>query len=141
MKKIMGLLLMMGLMVSFVGCSKDTPTGPSEEVAKGPQGQTLEVATEEDSNGNVDERFQFYWDGVPGEDEPISFEAYGALPVEDQGGIKYWDSAGNRVGEAEYISLAESDRGATVYYKRASKIKHGYYKQSVKRFGMTYKET
>jgi len=56
MKKIMGLLLMLGLMVSFVGCGKDTPTGP--------QGQTLEVNTEEYDNGNLKVRFQFYWDGA-----------------------------------------------------------------------------
>ena len=36
MKKILGLLMVMGLMVSFGGCGgdKDSPTGPSEEVAK-----------------------------------------------------------------------------------------------------------
>ena len=41
MKKIMGLLMVMGLMVSFGGCGgdKDSPTGP--------QGQALEVDREE----------------------------------------------------------------------------------------------
>ena len=50
MKKILGLLLMMGLMVvGFGGCGGDgdSPTRPSEEVAIGPQGQTLEVSEQE----------------------------------------------------------------------------------------------
>ena len=47
MKKIMGLLLIMGLMVSFGGCGKDSPTGASEEITEGPQGQTLEVSEQE----------------------------------------------------------------------------------------------
>ena len=50
MKKILGLLMMMGLMVSFggfVGCGKDSPTGASEEITEGPQGQTLEVSEQE----------------------------------------------------------------------------------------------
>ena len=36
MKKVLGLLIMLGLLVSFGGCGgdKDSPTGPSEEVAK-----------------------------------------------------------------------------------------------------------
>ena len=65
MKKILGLLMVMGLMVSFGGCGgdKDSPTGPSEEVAKGPQGQTLEVKTEEYDNGNIKVEFQYYRDG------------------------------------------------------------------------------
>ena len=43
MKKILGLLLIMGLMVSFGGCGgdKDSPTGPSEEITEGPQGQPI----------------------------------------------------------------------------------------------------
>jgi len=63
MKKIMGLLLMLGLMVSFGGCGKDTPTGASEEITKGPEGQTLEVKTEEWDNGNIKVEFQYYRDG------------------------------------------------------------------------------
>ena len=42
MKKILGLLMVMGLMVSVGDVSgEDSPTGPSEKVAEGPQGQTL----------------------------------------------------------------------------------------------------
>ena len=39
MKRMIGLLMVMGLMVSFGGCGgdKDSPTGPT----KGPEGQTL----------------------------------------------------------------------------------------------------
>ena len=59
MKKILGLLLMLGLMVSFVGCGgdKDSPTGPT-----GPQGQTLEIYNGEDGLGNKIE-YQFYRNG------------------------------------------------------------------------------
>ena len=46
----------MVLVVGFVGCGgdKDSSTGPSEEVPKGPDGQTLEVDTESDSIGCTD---------------------------------------------------------------------------------------
>ena len=49
MKKVLGLLIMLGLLVSFGGCGgdKDSPTGPSEEITEGPQGQTLEVSEQE----------------------------------------------------------------------------------------------
>ena len=44
MKRIIGLLMVVVLMVG-VGCGgdKDSPTGPSEEITKGPDGQTLEI--------------------------------------------------------------------------------------------------
>ena len=45
---------MMGLMVSFGGCGKDSPTGPL--------GQKLEVKTEEWDNGNIKREYQFYRD-------------------------------------------------------------------------------
>ena len=65
MKKMIGLLLIMGLMVSFGGCGgdKDSPTGPSEEITKGPQGQTLEVWTEKYDNGDVKVEYQYFRDG------------------------------------------------------------------------------
>jgi antitoxin component YwqK of YwqJK toxin-antitoxin module len=57
-------LLMMGV-VGFVGCGgdKDSPTGPTNEVTKGPEGQTLEIKTEEWDNGNIKVEFQYYRDG------------------------------------------------------------------------------
>ena len=59
MKPILGFLLI----ICLVGCGKDTPTGPSEEITKGPEGQTLEVNTEEKwSNGNIKVEFQYYRD-------------------------------------------------------------------------------
>ena len=65
MKKILGLLMMMGLMVGFGGCGgdSDSPTGPSDEITKGPDGQTLEVETEKWENGNIKVEFQYYRDG------------------------------------------------------------------------------
>ena len=54
MKKILGLLMMLGLMVSFGGCGKDTPTGP--------QGQTIEVYHGENEDGDKIE-YQFYRNG------------------------------------------------------------------------------
>ena len=66
MKKIMGLLMMMGLMVSFVGCGKDTPTGASEEITEGPQGQPIidMERSSGDSAGNMyeEEKWSFYLD-------------------------------------------------------------------------------
>ena len=67
MKRMFGLVMMMGLVVSvvrFTGCGgdSDSPTGPSE-ITKGPQGQTLEVETEKWDNGNIKVEFQFYRDG------------------------------------------------------------------------------
>jgi len=60
MKRIIGLLMVVGMMVG-VGCGgdSDSPTGPT----KGPQGQTLEVETERWDNGNIKVEFQFYRDG------------------------------------------------------------------------------
>ena len=57
--------LLLILMVVGVGCGgdKDSPTGPSNEVTKGPDGQTLEVETEKWDNGNIKVEFQFYRDG------------------------------------------------------------------------------
>ena len=57
MKKILGLLILMGLMVSFVGCGLEGPAGP-----KGPQGRTIEVWTEKYDNGNVKEEYQYFRD-------------------------------------------------------------------------------
>ena len=61
MNRMIGLLMVLGLVVGFVGCSwdKDSPTGPT----KGPEGQTLEIKTEEWDNGNAKEEFQYYRDG------------------------------------------------------------------------------
>ena len=54
MRRMIGFLMMVGLMVG-VGCGgdSDSPTGSSEEITKGPQGQTLEVETEKWDNGNI----------------------------------------------------------------------------------------
>ena len=49
MKPILGFLLI----ICLVGCGKDSPTGASEEVTEGPQGQTIEVRTEKYDNGKV----------------------------------------------------------------------------------------
>ena len=40
MKRILGLLMVLGLMVSFGGCGgdSDSPTGPSEEITEGLSG-------------------------------------------------------------------------------------------------------
>jgi len=67
MKRMFGLVMMMGLVVSvvgFTGCGgdSDSPTGPSE-ITKGPQGQTLEVETEKWDNGNIKAEFEYYRDG------------------------------------------------------------------------------
>ena len=64
MKKILGLLMVVGLMVSFGGCGgdSDSPTGPSEEITKGPEGQTLEVYNGENEDGEKIE-YQFYRNG------------------------------------------------------------------------------
>ena len=51
MKPILGFLLI----ICLVGCGKDTPTGP--------KGQKIEVWTEKYYNGNVKEKYQYYWDG------------------------------------------------------------------------------
>ena len=64
MKRLLGLLMMVGLVVGvvgFVGCGgdKDSPTGPT----KGPEGHTLEIKTEEWDNGNIKVEFQYYLDG------------------------------------------------------------------------------
>ena len=64
MKRMIGLLMLMWLAVG-VGCGsdKDSSTGPSNEVTKGPDGQTLEIKTEEWDNGNIKVEFQFYRNG------------------------------------------------------------------------------
>ena len=94
MKKILGLLMVVGLLVSFVGCGgdKDSPTGPSEEITKGPQGQTIEVWTEKYDNGDVKVEYQYFRDGEGkvvkhgyykgyGEDGQIEIEStYGVTP-------------------------------------------------------------
>ena len=54
--------MVIGLVVSIVGCVREIPTGPSEEITEGPQGQTLEVETEKWDNGNVKAEFQYYLD-------------------------------------------------------------------------------
>ena len=56
--------MVVGMMVG-VGCGgdKDSPTGPSNEVTKGADGQTLEVETEKWDNGNIKVEFQYYRDG------------------------------------------------------------------------------
>ena len=63
MKRMIGLLMVMGLMVG-VGCGgdSDSPTGPSNEVTKGPDGQTLEVGTRKWDNGNIKVEFQYFKD-------------------------------------------------------------------------------
>ena len=63
MKRIIGLLMVLGLVVG-VGCGgdKDSPTGPSNEVTKGPDGQTLEVVTRKWENGNIKVESQYFKD-------------------------------------------------------------------------------
>ena len=62
MKRMFGLLMVVGLLVGIIGCSgdKDSPTGPSEEITEGPQGQTIEVKTEEWDDGDIKVEFQYY---------------------------------------------------------------------------------
>ena len=58
MKPILGFLLI----ICLVGCGKDSPTGASEEITKGPEGQTLEVYHGENEDGDKIE-YQFYRSG------------------------------------------------------------------------------
>ena len=60
MKRLLGLLMVVGLMVNVVGCDVDISglgTGPEY------QGQPLELDTEKWSNGNIKVEFQFYRNG------------------------------------------------------------------------------
>ena len=63
MIRLLGILMVIGLVVSIVGCVREIPTGPSEEITEGPRGQTLEVETEKWDNGNIKAEFQYYLDG------------------------------------------------------------------------------
>ena len=63
MIRLLRLVMMVGVLVGMSGCGKDSSTGPSEEITEGPQGQTLEVKTEEWDNGNIKVEFQYYRDG------------------------------------------------------------------------------
>jgi antitoxin component YwqK of YwqJK toxin-antitoxin module len=56
MKRLLELLMVLGLMV---GCGGDSESA----ITKGPEGQTLEVKTEEWDNGNIKVEFQYYRDG------------------------------------------------------------------------------
>ena len=82
-KRIIGLLMGMGLMVS-VGCggNKENPTGP----AQGPRGRILEVYSGEHENGNKVE-YQFYRNG----NEEVKHGYY-----------KVFDGDGNIIIEGEY---------------------------------------
>ena len=66
MKRMIGLLVMVVGVVGFNGCGgdsdSDSPTGPSNEVTKGPDGQTLEVGTIKWDNGNIKVEFQYFRD-------------------------------------------------------------------------------
>ena len=87
--------MMLGLMVGvvgFIGCGgdKDSPTGPSNEVTKGPDGQTLEVETEKWDNGNIKVEFQYYRDGGS---------------VVKHGWYKGYDETGNLIDEDTFSKL------------------------------------
>ena len=45
----------LGLVAGFGACggAEDSPTGPTNEVTKGPVGQTLELETENWDNGHI----------------------------------------------------------------------------------------
>ena len=60
MKKILGLLMMMGLMVNVVGCDVDIYGGLGLGPGLGPE---IEVDTDTWNNGNIKVEFQFYRDG------------------------------------------------------------------------------
>ena len=55
-------ILFMGFMLCVAGCGgdKDSPTAPSEEIPKGPQGQKLEVWTENWDNGQIKLEYQYF---------------------------------------------------------------------------------
>ena len=80
---------MLGLMVG-VGCGgdSDSPTGPSDEITKGPDGQTLEVETEKWENGNIKVEFQYYRDGGS---------------VIKHGWYKEYEETGNLIDEDTYF--------------------------------------
>ena len=86
MKKIMGLLLIMGLMVSFGGCGGDKDIPTDSDSPMGYQGQTLEVYEGEDRFGNKIE-YQFYHNG----NEKVKHGYY-----------KVFDGGGNIAIEGEY---------------------------------------
>ena len=81
MKRMIGLLMMVGLMGAFIGCGgdSDSPTGP--------QGQNLEVRIEKWDNGNIKVEFQFYRDGGS---------------VVKHGWYKDYDETGNLIDEDTY---------------------------------------
>ena len=131
MKKIMGLLMVLGLMVSFGGCGKDSdsPTGPSEEGTEGPQGQTLEVKTEEWDNGNIKVEFQFYRAGESVIKHGYYKEYYESGEVEwevnfvdgklDGKGVVYYES-GKVMVEGNYVDGKKE--GKKVYYDEEGNI-------------------
>ena len=91
MKQLFGMLVM-GLVVGVVGfggcgVDSDSPTGPSNEVTKGPDGQTLEIKTEEWDNGNIKVEFQYYRNGGS---------------VIKHGWLKEYDETGNIIDEDIY---------------------------------------
>ena len=88
MKRLLGVLMMVGV-VGFIGCGgdSDSPTGPTNEVTKGPEGQTLEVETEKWDNGNIKVEFQYYRDGGS---------------VVNHGFYKDYDETGNLIDEDTY---------------------------------------
>ena len=101
MKKILGLLMVVGLLVSFGGCGdKDSPTGPSEEITEGPQGQTLEVSEQE---------IKIYTDKQGRE---VTKEEYDKMLSFVKGEIKVFKNV-------EY----------QFYRNGNEEVKHGYYKE------------
>ena len=134
MKPILGFLLI----ICLVGCGKDTPTGPSEEITKGPEGQTLEVNTEEKwSNGNIKVEFQYYRDEegkvvkhgyykVYYEDGQLGMEVNYKDGKEDGRWVEYYENGKIRWEENYKDGLLD---GKWVWYYENAQIKsEGNYK-------------
>ena len=113
MTKLLLILMMVGL---WSGCGEDSDgsTGPSEEITTGPQGQTLEIQTEEWKNGDIKVEFQYYRDGGS---------------VIKHGFYKEYDDDGTLRVDGTYYKDKEKHNGMWVEYSDGGQLKsQGNYK-------------
>ena len=61
MTRLLLILMMVGVW-SGCGGDKDSPTAPGDDITKGPQGQKLEVWTENWDNGQIELEYQYFRD-------------------------------------------------------------------------------